>query len=151
MEPPLEIDPKLGWSLDLLSLSLFSIFCPCNSFRQEQFWVRIFDCNGNFIPPIHSLSFYWRWILQVLSPHYWAFHLRSHPLVHEDLLLSKSLVLSRGYSTSNPLRLHISICSAGPQGFSPVSLPPPYLIIFLFFPPPSLPSPTQIPPSLCLP
>jgi hypothetical protein len=28
MEPPLELDPNLVWSLDYLSLSLFSIFVP---------------------------------------------------------------------------------------------------------------------------
>jgi hypothetical protein len=37
------MDPKLGLSLDLLSLTLISIFCPYSSIRQEQFWVRVFD------------------------------------------------------------------------------------------------------------
>jgi len=41
-------------------------FYPCSSFRQEQFWVRAFD--GNLIPPLDVLFFYWRWTLQVPSP-----------------------------------------------------------------------------------
>jgi hypothetical protein len=31
------MNPKLGPSLDGLSFNLCSIFCPCISFRQEQF------------------------------------------------------------------------------------------------------------------
>ena len=33
----------MGQSLDVLSFSLYSIPCPCISFRQEQFWVNIFE------------------------------------------------------------------------------------------------------------
>jgi hypothetical protein len=39
----------------------------------------------------------------------------------------RSLVLSRGSFNPHPLRLHIAIHSAGPQGFFPV--PTPYLIM----------------------
>ena len=40
LEPPLELDPNLGLSLDLLSFSLFSIFVPevfsdRNKYRSE--------------------------------------------------------------------------------------------------------------------
>jgi hypothetical protein len=40
-----KIDPKLGQSLDSLSLRLFSDFVPAEPFTQEQFWVRLFDCG----------------------------------------------------------------------------------------------------------
>ena len=33
----------MGWSLDGLSFSLCSFSCPCHSFEQEQFWVKIFE------------------------------------------------------------------------------------------------------------
>ena len=33
-------------SLDGLSLSLCSTLCPCISFRQENFWVKMFDMGG---------------------------------------------------------------------------------------------------------
>jgi hypothetical protein len=39
------MDPKLGWSLEHLYLSLFYIFIRAILFTQEQFWVRIFDCG----------------------------------------------------------------------------------------------------------
>jgi hypothetical protein len=37
------MDPKLRQSLGNLSFSLCSIFCPCVSFMQNQFWVRNFE------------------------------------------------------------------------------------------------------------
>jgi hypothetical protein len=40
------MDPQVGQSLDGLSYSLCSILCPCISFRQEQFWVNIFEMGG---------------------------------------------------------------------------------------------------------
>ena len=89
----------------------------------QQFWIRVFDC-GMATPPLHRdvLSFYWRWALQVPSPHCRAFHLRSLPLSPESLSLPRSLVHPRGSPTSHLPRLPVSILSAGPQGFSPVLL-----------------------------
>jgi hypothetical protein len=56
-------------------------FCSCNSFRQEQFSVGVFDC-GMATTSLHwILSLYWRWALQVPSPDCWAFHLRSLHLI----------------------------------------------------------------------
>jgi hypothetical protein len=90
-------------------------------------------------------SFYWRWTLQIPSPHCWEFHLSSLPLCPEDFSPPRFLVLSRGSSHFPSLMLHISTHFAGTQGFSPT---PQYLIIFPF--PPSRPL-SQAGPSLLLP
>jgi hypothetical protein len=34
-------------------------------------------CVGSPIPQLEAMSIYWRWSLQVLSPHCWAFWLMS--------------------------------------------------------------------------
>ena len=40
--------------------SVSSHFCPCSSFRQEQFWVRNFGYGlVNSVPPLETLSIYW--------------------------------------------------------------------------------------------
>ena len=42
----------------------FIHFCPWNSFRQEQFSARDFWLwDGNCIPQLDALSFYWNWTL----------------------------------------------------------------------------------------
>jgi hypothetical protein len=46
------MDPQVGQSLYGLSFSLCSILCPCISFRQEQFWVKIFEMSGWSHPSI---------------------------------------------------------------------------------------------------
>jgi hypothetical protein len=40
------MDPQVGQSSDGLSFSPSSIFCPCFSFGQEQFWIKIFEMIG---------------------------------------------------------------------------------------------------------
>jgi hypothetical protein len=40
------MDPQVGQSLYGLSFSLCSTFCPCISFIQEQFWVKILMMGG---------------------------------------------------------------------------------------------------------
>jgi hypothetical protein len=94
-------------------------FCPCSSFRQEQFCVRIFYCGlvtsslnlrpclstggwlFEFPPPTigHFSEGYSHWILRASHlPHFWCF--------------------LEGSPTSHPRKLqHISIHSAGPLGF----------------------------------
>ena len=72
-------------------------FCLFSSFRQRQFWVRVFDCGWQPHPSLDVLSFCWRWALQVPSPHCRAFHLSS-----ESLSPPKSLVHCRGSSHLRP-------------------------------------------------
>ena len=92
----LEMDPELGFAL-----SLYSVFNLCNSFRQEQFWVRIFDCgmatSSLHLMPCPSTG----GGLYNFPLHFWAFHLKSLPLSPELLLPPKSLVHSR-VSTPHP-------------------------------------------------
>ena len=61
-------------------LQSFLHFCPCSSFRQENFWVRNFDYGlVNPVPLLEALSIYWRWSLRIPSPQCWAFWLRLPP------------------------------------------------------------------------
>ena len=46
------MDPQVGQSLDSLSFILCSTLCPCISFRQEQFWVKILRRVGGPIPQL---------------------------------------------------------------------------------------------------
>ena len=119
--------------------SLFH-FCPCISFRQEQFWV------GVPIPPLGVLSDYWRWSLQVPYPHCWAFLLRSTIVSPGCLPHPSPLGISKGsptpYCLSSsifpfiPLALWVSHLSSLIPDYPPIHIP--------------VPSPTQVPPSLCL-
>jgi hypothetical protein len=80
------------WTVFPLSLLQF---CPCSSFRQEQFWVRVFDC-GMGTPSLHLKP-----CLStgggVPSTYFWSFHLNSFPLSSESLSPPRSLVYSRGF------------------------------------------------------
>jgi hypothetical protein len=126
-------------------LQSFLHFCPCSSFRQENFWVRNFDYGlVNPVPLLEALSIYWRWSLRIPSPQCWAFWLRLPP-PPRVLRVSHSLGLwsfLEGSPTSHPLRLLISTHSLGPLGFS--SPTPPHTWFCSPFP---LPSPTQSLPS----
>ena len=98
---------------------------------------------------LYALSFYWRWPLQVTSPHCGAFHLRSLLLNTESLSPPRSLLHSG--STPPPPRLHSE--DAWFHSFCWPSVPSPYPLpdhVPLFpslstFPPrslpPSIPSP----------
>ena len=61
-------------------------------------WTILGQCfwlwDGNPIPAVYALTFYWRWTLQVPSPHCWAFYLRSLLLGPESLSTFRSLVHS---------------------------------------------------------
>ena len=75
-------------SYPFLSMQFFQ---KCTVLSQI-FWL----WHGNPIPSPDTLSFYWRWSLQVSSPHCRAFHQRSLPLSPESLSPPGSLVHSRG-------------------------------------------------------
>jgi hypothetical protein len=58
------MDPQVRQSLDGLSFSLCSILCPCISFRQEHFWITIFDPSvGGPIPQLGAVTKLWIWSL----------------------------------------------------------------------------------------
>ena len=75
-------------------------FSPCNYFRQEQFFVRNFDCDLVTVFPLKVLVD----LLEVdsSSSQHWAFWLKSSPVSPKSDLPPGSLVLSRG---SNHLAL----------------------------------------------
>jgi hypothetical protein len=111
--------PNWGQSLDLLSLSVFSIFVLqffyTGTILGQNFWV----WDSNPIPLLNALSFYWRRILQVSSPHCWAFHLRSLPLSSENLSPSRSLVHSRAPTPTPPTEVVYFRSLCWPSGFTP--------------------------------
>ena len=87
-----QVGPVTGWAF----LQALLHFCPCRSFRQEQFWVKFSE--DRWVAP----SLHWRWSLQVPSPYCWAFWLRSSPLSLRSLLHPSSLVFSRGSPDPDP-------------------------------------------------
>ena len=95
MEPPLELDPKLGWSLNCLFLSVF-IFVPAVLLNRNNSGSEFLTVEWQPHPLLDVLSFYWRWTLQVPSPYCRAFHLRSLPLSSVSLSAPRSLVHSGG-------------------------------------------------------
>ena len=130
------MNSKLGWSLDHLSFSLFSI-CSCSSFSQEQSWVGVFDCR------MATPSLYLMPYLSSRGGFFYVFPLSSVG----QFIYSTSLWVLRvshlpdlryileSLPTSHSLQLHISIHSACPQDFSPVAHIP-YLIKLHFSHPP---------------
>ena len=141
LELPLELDPNLGLSLNLLSLSLFSIFVLAVLLNKINSWSE-FLTVGWQDHPLDVLS-----STEVPSPQCWAFHLRSLPLGTENFLPPRSLLNFRGSLHLLPPK--VSILFASPQDFTTVSpLPiPNHVLLF----PLLVLSPTQVPPSICLP
>jgi hypothetical protein len=115
--------------------SISSPFCPCRSFKQEQSWIRVFDCG------MATLSLHLMPYLSTRSGLY------SFPLPTVGCFIFESCVshfpgllyiLESHHSFYLP-RLPVFILSAGPQGLTPVS-PPPIPDCAPPFPPSSLPS-----------
>lgn len=75
----------MGLSLDLLFLSLFSIFVSAILSNRNSYKSEFLLWDGNSIPSLDAI-FLLRWALQVPSHHCRAFHLRSLPLSPETLL-----------------------------------------------------------------
>ena len=118
---PQDIDPKLGQSLDSLSFSFFSFFVPEVLLNRNHSGLGNFDCAVvTAFPQPAALSISWRWSLQVFTPHYWVFWLRSPPWGPKSFSPPRFLGLSRESPYLSVLtKLHISIYSTGPMGFSP--------------------------------
>jgi hypothetical protein len=70
-------------------------FCLCISFTKEQFWVKILKVGWCAHSSMGVLSNYWRWNLQVPSPHCWTFQLRLLTLSPRCLSNPRSLGFSR--------------------------------------------------------
>jgi hypothetical protein len=119
----------VGQSLDSLSFILCSTLCPCISFRQEQFWVKILEMVGWPHPSIEGHLLIRS--LQVLYPLCWVFQLMSSPLPNGSLLLSCLQGLFDGYS-----QFHVSHCYTPPFNFPTLYTSPP---------PPSPPTPDPAP------
>ena len=118
------IDPKLDWSLGGLPFSLSSIFFPCISFREKQFWVKVFE--GSLVTAfLHWGPVYVLEGVSLHAPSPQGCGISAKAIPNE----SRSLGLSRDYSI---LQLHSSIHSPGPLAFSSVSPPLPYLILSSF-------------------
>ena len=138
---------QVGPGIGLPFLQSLLYFCPCSSFRQQQFWVRNFDCELDLLPPLEALSIYWRWILRVLSPYHWAFWLSSPPLNPESFSLPESWYFLGTFPSFHPTRLFIFIRSLDPLGFSLV--PHPHTWSCFPFPFLSPFPPRSFPPSGC--
>ena len=115
-------------------------FCPCNSFRQEQLWVRGFGCGmGN-----PSLTWCPVFLLDVCSTCSlsWLYGILSKvplPLSPQSLLTPRSLVPSGPqvlYPKLSYFHFVVVVVVVGPQGFSPVFCTQ-YLIMLPLSPYPS--------------
>ena len=118
------MDSKLSQSLDALSFSLCSSFCPSNFFRQGQFWAKILRLVG-------GLFFKWGhvYLQDVVSSGCISLRLGVSvnviSIVSWEPLTSGHLGLSRVLPhVPHPTLPHIAIHSLGPLGFSPVSPTP---------------------------
>jgi hypothetical protein len=147
------MDPSLGLSPDVLSLSLFSILAPAVLSDRNSSESEFLTVGWQPHPSLDALSFCWQWILQVLSPHCWAFHLRTSFEFWESLTsqISGSFYSATTHTHTHThtlgcifpfilLALRASLLLTHTHtnlSCSPLLLP--------------LPSPTQVPPSLPLP
>ena len=140
------MDHKVGWSLDGLSFSLCSIFVPAFPLDRDDSGLKHFRWVGGPIPPLGALSIYWRRSLQVLSPYCWVFQLMSSTLGSWILLHLWFQGLSSS-SLPSPSATYFYSFSWSSGLLSCLFL---YLVLHPLFPLP-FPTPTQMPPSLCLP
>ena len=84
-------------------------FHHCNSFRQEQLWVRILTVGWQPHPSLNALFLCWRWAPKVLSHYCRAFNLGSLLLGSLSISPPRSLVHSGGSPISYFPRLPVSI------------------------------------------
>ena len=105
--------------MDGLSFSLCSTRCPRISFRQEPFWVQIFEFGGWPHPSTGECAYPLCKSLRVLFALSWVFQLMSFPLGSWNLLLPWHLGLSSGYLQFPILHcLHTSVQFSDPLYFS---------------------------------
>jgi len=96
-----------GWPF----LQSLSTLCPCISFRQEEFWVKVLRWVDGPIPQCGAIvTNLWIWSLQVLSPLCSVFLLMSSQLNSGSSWLSWHLGVTSGY-TSSPFPTVTHFCS----------------------------------------
>ena len=112
----------------------------CSSFRQGQFWMRIFGSRMTTTSlQLMPLSFYWRWTLEVPSSHCRAFYLLRVPY------LPGLWYFLEGNQTSHPSRLHFQFIMLVLR--TSLLYPTPMTDHVPIYHPPS---PTQLSLSICL-
>jgi len=140
------MDPKVRQSLEGLAFYFCSIFCPCISFRQEQFQVKNFEMVGGLILQLGAVPIYWRWPVQILSPFVWVFLVIScgeslEPLLPgfwDFLVAATTVIYFFPFSWPSVLLSHPCPNLIPPPSFPspPLSLPcrffplPPVIILF---------------------
>ena len=124
------MDPRLGQSLDFLSLCFFSIFDPAVPLDRKNSVLKFLTMRKQ----PHLSTFYLRCTLQIPSPHYWAFHLRSRLLSVESLSPLRSLVHSRG-SPYLLVKTSVAYFNSFYWVSGLLSCSPQYLTMFPFFTP----------------
>jgi hypothetical protein len=103
---------------------------------------------------LDALSFYWKWSLQLSSPHYRTFNLRFLPLSPKSLSLLRSLVhyrvshhhlppevacfhsffSSSGFQSCSPWHTQLIMFPSSSCSLSHTDASPPPMIAFFFFP-----------------
>ena len=133
--------PKSGQSRNSHSFSLFSIFVLAVFLDRiilgEKFWL----WSDNIVLPLWSLSIYCRQTLQILSPYFLEFCLRSPTLNPVSFLTPKILELSKELPLPPTLRSFIFFSFSWSSGFLSCSLSHTWSCFPHSF---SLPSPTQV-------
>jgi hypothetical protein len=134
------MDPQVGQSLDGLSFSLCSTFCPVISFRQEQFWVKILKMGWWPHPSTRGHALTTGYGLDWFSlPFVGVFQLTSSTWGPWSLFLSWHLGLSGCYPQFPTPHYYIPLFNFLTFCTSPLSPPKPDSF-------PLLPSPSSLPP-----
>jgi hypothetical protein len=124
------VDPKWdvsGWPF----LHSLLHFCPCISFRQEHFWVKI--KKGRYpIPQPWAMPNLWMWSLEVFSPLCWVFQLMTPPLDPRYLLISWKQEHSGCYTQNSISQCYILLLISWPSVH--LCLLHPHLVMPAFFP-----------------
>ena len=112
-----------GWSfLQSLLHFLFYFFVPVFPLDRDNSRSKSLRCVGGSIPPLRAMPSYWRWSLQVLSPHCWVFQLMSLPFCPGSFLHPWHLGLSSRYASSPSHTATYFYSSSWPSGLV-LSLP----------------------------
>jgi hypothetical protein len=109
----------------------FLHFFPAILSDRKNYGSKYWLWDGSPIPSLDALSFYWRWTLQVPSPHCWAFHPRSLPWDSLTSQVSGTFSSIPHFLTPKIACFHSFCWPSGLQSFSKTQ----YLIMFPSSPP----------------